>query len=718
MITCLKYLLESEMTVHKKILLLLLISVSIYTVLGIAFQQFLILPSFQALEQEEARKDVRRCVEALHREVHHLDLFCFDWAAWDDTYRYIADPTEAYESSNLSAASFIDNDINLIYLFDRSGALVWGQYYDLDLEEPVPFPDFPAEGLAATHQILNHKTRDNYIHGIYRSSKGALLLASRPILPSEAEDNEVIRGTFVMGRLLGPTILEEIQQQTQVDLDLYPIEDDRIPESVRLLPVETEEIHYTSAELLQAYANVPDITGKPTLTFVTYLPRSIMARGHEAIRLQTMAAGAAGLAFVLLLAFFMRGLVSHPLHVLSEQAKRVRLGNTPEPVAALRRNDEIGRLARDFHSMLRRLRREEEERSRAQLALRNSQARLETILKTAPDAIVITNADGVVESANDAAGQLFGHPTEQLTGMRGRDLLADEEQHYWVKAVATYAGAPGPEPFTADRESAIRRADGTELPVHMCVTSMYLDGELYFTSSVRDISEIRAIQARMARAQHLASIGEMGATVAHEIRNPLAGMRGAIHLLQSGDLPDSLRTEALQGVSESVDRIAHTVDQLLGYARPLTPRRSSFRLRPLLEAVSELSPGETPPAHDVTITCPESLSLIADPNLIRRVLENLWLNAQQSAGPAGSYQWTAEAAHGSITIELTDNGSGLEEATALRLFEPFFTTRVEGTGLGLAVSLRILEAHHGSIHLENRPPGGVAATISLPEGVA
>lgn len=705
------------MTIHKKILLLLLLSVSIYTVLGIVFQQFIILPSFHTLETEEARKNIQRCVDALHREVHHLDLFCFDWAAWDDTYAYITAPTEAYESSNLSAASFIDNNVSLIYLFDRSGDVVWGAYYDLDEEEPVPFPDFPAEGLAANHHLLDHGTRDDYVHGIYRSSHGPLLLATRPILPSEATENEEIRGTFVMGRLLSPEILDEIRQQTQVDLEVYPIEDDRVPDSIRLLPVETEEIRYTSGDLITVFANAPDISGTPTLTFITTTPRSIMARGKEAIRLQTMAAGAAGLAFVLLLAFFMRSLVSHPLHQLSEQVRQVRLGDTPEPSLALRRNDEIGRLARDFNNMLRRLRQEERERSSAQRALGNSQARLETILKTAPDAIVVTNAAGVVESANDAASRLFGYPAETLIGMRGRDLLAEEEQRYWVKAVATYADAPGPAPFTANRESAIRRPDGSVHPVHICASSMYLEGELHFTSSVRDISEIRAMQARVARAQHLASIGEMGATVAHEIRNPLAGMAGAIHVLQSGELSASLKEEALGGLSESVARIAHTVDQLLGYARPLTPRNKVFRLRPLLEAVVEQRPGEAPLPGNVAIACPDDLCLEADPNMIRQVFENVWLNAQQAAGPKGQYRWSATPQEGTIEISLTDNGSGLDEATESRLFEPFFTTRVDGTGLGLAVSLRILEAHHGSIQLENRPAGGVAVTMTLPEGV-
>ncbi len=704
------------MTIHKKILLLLLLSVSVYTVLGIVFQQFIILPSFHALETEEARKDIQRCVDALHREVHHLDLFCFDWAAWDDTYHYIAEPTEAYERSNLSAASFLDNNVNLIYLFDRRGDVVWGQYYDLEEEEPVPFPDFPGEGLAANHHLLNHSTRDDYVHGIYRSSRGPLLLASRPILPSEAAENEEIRGTFIMGRLLSPAILDEIRQQTQVDLEVYPIDDGRVPEAIRSLPVETEEIRYASSEMLNAFANVPDISGTPTLTFITTVSRRIMARGEEAIRLQTMAAGAAGLAFVLLLAFFMKGLISHPLQQLSEQVRRVRLDDTPEPLPTLRRNDEIGRLARDFNNMLRRLRQEERERSSAQRALGNSQARLETILKTAPDAIVVTNAAGVVESANDAASRLLGYPAETLIGMRGRDLLAEEEQRYWVKAVATYADAPGPTPFTANRESAIRRPDGTVHPVHICASSMYLEGELHFTSSVRDISEIRAMQERVARAQHLASIGEMGATVAHEIRNPLAGMGGAIHLLQSGELSPPLQKEALQGLSESVARIAHTVDQLLGYARPLTPRSTVFLLRPLLEAVSELSPGDSPPPQDVDITCPASLGVDADPNMIRQVFENIWQNAQQAAGPSGSYRWSVTSRAGTVEISLMDNGCGLDGATEARLFEPFFTTRVDGTGLGLSVSLRILEAHHGSIRLENRPAGGVAVTITLPEG--
>ncbi len=703
------------MTIHKKILLLLLLSVSLYTVLGVSFQRYLILPDFEALETEEARKNMDRCLEALHREVHHLDMFCFDWAAWDDTFEFMAEPTEAYKTSNLSPASFIDNDINFIYFFDRRGNLVWGRYYDLETEEPEDFPDFQQGLMAATHPLLNPGPRDESHQGLINTSKGVMLFACRSILPSEEVVGEENRGTMIMARLLNDEILNEIQEQVQVALEVFPADSKMLPPEAMNLDLNEERIDDDDQNTLTVSTLVPDFFNEPALYFIIRGPREIMARGVEAVRLQTLVAVATGLLFTLLLAASMGSLVSRPLHMLSEQAQKFHLGSGPIPHWTIRRNDEIGRLAKDFNNMMRRVRDEEIERRTTETALRNSEARLDTILKTAPDAIVVTNAKGYIESANDAAAKLFGYDIDGLTGLTGRHFLAEEEQTFWIEATANYAANPGAEPFTANRESAIRNREGLIHPVHISVTSMLLEGEVYFTSAIRDISEMQEMQESMARARHLATVGEMGASVAHEIRNPLAGMRGAIELLQGNGLDEAEEKIALDGLAESVDRIAHTVDQLLSYAKPISPRSCTFLIRPLIEAVVDKSINSS--GGSITIDCPEDTSINADPALFRQVLENIWSNAVQAAGPSGTFNWAVALQDGSTKIILSDNGPGIEQSSRERLFEPFFTTRVNGTGLGLSISHRIIEAHHGTIYLDDGDPVGVCVVILLSEGV-
>jgi len=704
------------MTIHQKILLLLLISVSLYTVLGTAFQRLIILPSFVALEAEEAEKDMRRCLDALEHEIYYLNIYCHDWAAWDDTYDFVESRSEDYIRSNLDPSYVAENYLSLIYFFDREGGIAWGQFYDPATGAVEAFPDFPETGLAATHRLLNPGGWEDSVHGILQSSRGPLLIAARPILPSVPRTGGEPRGTLLMGRLLDNRIADKLREQTQVPLEIYPVGGASAPpESATLQPGEIRVIYDSKADL-RVLANVADLDGAPALAFVAPMPRSILARGRAAIHLQTMAAAAAGLLFALLLSLSMRGMITRPLQQLGEQVRALGRKTPPELSPLLRRGDEIGRLARDFQFMVRRIHEEESERNVIEADLRDSQARLETILQTAPDAIVVTNGKGCIDSANDASARLLGYPVEELIGMRGRDLLAESERDYWVKAVADFARAPTETPFTANRESAILHRDGTVHPVHMCVGSVMLNGKPHFISAIRDISGAKAMQASVERARHLATIGEMGATVAHEIRNPLAGMRGAIDLLQEGHLPPAGQRQALDGLSEAVDRIARIVDQLLQYAKPLTPRPDHFLLRPLVEAVVEGRINGQAEGPSVAIDCPPDLQVYADPNLLRQVLENLWSNACHAAGPGGHLVWAAAPRDGAIAISLADDGPGIDPAHRGRLFEPFFTTRLEGTGLGLSITYRIVEAHRGSISLEDNLPVGTRAIICLPTG--
>ena len=705
------------MTIHRKILLLLLLSVSLYTVLGIGFQRLLILPSFRSLEATEARTNMQRCHEALEREIEHLATFCSDWSVWDDTYDFIQSQTEDYIASNLGPASFIENNLNLMYFYDLRGNLVWGSFYDLETEAPTAFTDFPATGWAATHKLLNPGPRNYNISGVIQTSKGPMLLAACAILPSESTEGETILGTMLMGKLLGDSLIESIRNQSQVDLEVFPFGDPSLPKIVQALPPGDLRLLYESNDYLRTFMTLADIDSVPALTFATRMSRDILAQGQAAIRLQTIAAAIAGLLFAALLGIFLKGLISTPLNQLRAQVRAIHSAPNESKHSSPASRDEIDLLARDFDNMLRRLRRVESERALAENALRISEERLQTILKTAPDAIVVTDRRGCIESANDAAAALFGYSAAELIGLRGRVLLPEEEQAYWVDAVADAAKSTDPTPFTANRESAIRDRSGNIHPVHMSVSSMILDGEIHFTSSVRDITSLKKLQADMARARHLATIGEMGATVAHEIRNPLTGMRGVLRLMRDSDLRPDQQQEALDGLTESVDRIAHTVDQLLRYARPMVPKVSPFPLRPLIDAVCGLPVNGRPTPDHVQVTCSEELEIKADPNLLRQVLENIWSNACYAISTDGHLTWTVDDLEDQIRITLCDDGHGISEAVQDHLFEPFVTTRIEGTGLGLAVSLRIVEAHRGTITLERNDGVGSLVTITLPKGV-
>ncbi len=194
--------------------------------IGYLLQRFILLPSYIELEQHQAKKDVERCLESINRELHHLDLLTDDWAAWNDTYRFIQDRNADYIESNLVVETFTGNRLNLIYISKLDGKVVWGEIRDLETGQIVSMEEFPKTALTESHILLSHKNVQSSISGLLMTANGPMLLASRPIVTSDRSGP--IRGAFIMGRFLTEKLIKNLREQTRVDFQIYPITKDSI----------------------------------------------------------------------------------------------------------------------------------------------------------------------------------------------------------------------------------------------------------------------------------------------------------------------------------------------------------------------------------------------------------------------------------------------------------------------------------------------------------
>ncbi len=704
------------MNLNRKIVLVLIAGISLYTAVGFAFHQYLILPSFHQLEEEEARKDMRRCLAALESHITQIELLCTDWSAWDDTYAFVESPSEAYVEDNLYPSWFADNDMNIMFFYRRDASLAWGKFFDFKAGAFAPFPDFTEKAWTPEHPLLNHHDRDSVVRGVLRTSLGPMLFVSRPILPSEQADNEVVRGALIMGRLLDEKIVQSIRDQTQVAVDIVDLARETTPSEAEGLAEHEIRVLEESPEMLRVVTHTHDFRGRDTLVLDATVPRRIMARGHAAIRLNMLAVGIAGFVFLLMLLSAMKWLVSDPLQHLSAHVKGVGLGRDMNPAPLASRGDEIGEVAAEFNRMLQRLQAEESELLSAQAALRTSQARTRTILETAPDAMIIIDMAGRIESANQAAAKLFARNGADFPGSSSIELIAPESRALWEDVLLRAREAARSAQGSVESEMRALGGGGIEIPIHVSVTTTDLDGMPYYTCSMRDVSTLKMMQEKVARNQHLARIGEMGATVAHEIRNPLAGMKGALQIMAGGTLGADEHALVLNEVQALIDRISGTVEQLLRYTKPLELRLETVVLRNMVETVCAGPHVLAPEGVTVTIECGEALQAEVDARLFRQVLENIWANACQAVSPDGCLHWRAFQADGVIEIQLYNDGKPIRDSDLPHVFEPFFTTRVEGSGLGLAVSQRIVEAHDGTMYIENCGDTGVKVVIRIPRG--
>ncbi len=231
------------------------------------------------------------------------------------------------------------------------------------------------------------------------------------------------------------------------------------------------------------------------------------------------------------------------------------------------------------------------------------------------------------------------------------------------------------------------------------------------------VEELRATRREAVRAERLAAVGELAAGVAHELRNPLTSLK---LLLQTAEhRPEkTLAPRALQIMLEETSRMEETIQGLLDFARPRELKRTKHDIRQTVQRAINLTEARSR-QQQVRITskfADQPVLVEADSELLHQVCVNLLLNGIESMPTGGEFLLVIEAHRDSATarVSFIDSGSGIPDEMLLRMFEPFATTKDHGTGLGLAVSRRIVTEHGGQLLARNRQEGGAAFTIELP----
>lgn len=223
---------------------------------------------------------------------------------------------------------------------------------------------------------------------------------------------------------------------------------------------------------------------------------------------------------------------------------------------------------------------------------------------------------------------------------------------------------------------------------------------------------------QLRRADRLSALGRLSAGLAHEIRNPLAAIEGAAEILEQDSLGPQARQEFLAIIRKECRRLNRLLTTLLDFARPRPPERRRVELERVFEDVVRLvqRSAEQKGIALRTQVAPDLPVLVADAEQLTQVLLNLTLNAVQAMSQGGEIRLEALPDPGGVRIAVRDQGPGIAEADLERIFDPFYTTRSEGTGLGLAVAHQIVAQHGGWIRAEPNPDRGMTFWVWLPGG--
>lgn len=355
----------------------------------------------------------------------------------------------------------------------------------------------------------------------------------------------------------------------------------------------------------------------------------------------------------------------------------------------------------------------------AQSALRDSEATLRAILDTCVDGILTISDRGIIHTFNPAAEKIFGFPSSEVIGQNVKMLMPEPDRSRHDQYLENYRFSGNARVIGTGREVVGQKKDGSTFPMYLAVNEMYQSGQLYFTGIVRDLTDFRKMQNEIIQAQQLAAIGEMAASVAHEIKNPLAGIGGAIEILRDTFSEGDPHRDVMDDILGEVKRLDNTIRDLLSFSRPWSPDLSSGDLGEIAERiVSVYQEQERPNGVEFAVHQNSSnLEVPVDPWLCEKILWNLLENAHHAMSDGGQIQVEIERVPGYVRISVQDAGHGISSENIDHVFRPFFTTKNRGTGLGLAICKKIMDAHAGSISLSSQEGKGTRVSLQFPAEV-
>jgi two-component system sensor kinase FixL len=340
---------------------------------------------------------------------------------------------------------------------------------------------------------------------------------------------------------------------------------------------------------------------------------------------------------------------------------------------------------------------------------------LAAIFESAVDGIIVIDATGRVEAFNPAAERLFGYTEEEVLGRNVNMLMPPPYREEHDGYLSRYVATGEKHIIGIGREVTGRRKEGTTFPLHLSVGEMHIEGQRKFTGILHDLTARVLLEERAREQSALTRLGEMAAVVAHEVKNPLTGIRGAIQVI-GGRLPAGSKDAVIaQDIVSRIDALNDLMKDLLLFARPPQPRMAPIDPLSLSRLVADLV-RQDPALHAVKIDVTgSSMPVSADAELLKIVIHNLLLNAAHAMQGSGEIFVTVTATEHTCRIAIADSGPGIPPEVRQKLFTPFFTTKARGTGLGLSTAKRFLEAHGGTILVECPSRGGTTVTLELPQ---
>lgn len=360
---------------------------------------------------------------------------------------------------------------------------------------------------------------------------------------------------------------------------------------------------------------------------------------------------------------------------------------------------------------------------RSDEARRRVEARAEALLEAASEAVVIVDEAGRIASVNAKAESLFGYARSELLGSSLEMLLPERLRKIHSGHRAGYFADPRVRPMGRGLDLVGRNKAGAEFPIEISLSYIDTEEGRQAMAFITDITQRRALEQASRQAERLASLGTLAAGVAHEINNPMGILNSRIEvmLMEAPDrgLPADV-IEDLHVLHRNVARVSRIAQGLLSFARGTPTARARVDLNEIVEDTLVLTRNQMGKegVEIQTVLDSRPLFVLGHGNALEQVLLNLLTNARAAITSPGRVRITTKldpGPPGRVRVTVSDTGGGIPADVVPRIFDPFYTTKATGTGLGLSLTYGIIHDHNGTIDVESKPGEGTTFTLTFPE---
>jgi PAS domain S-box-containing protein len=352
---------------------------------------------------------------------------------------------------------------------------------------------------------------------------------------------------------------------------------------------------------------------------------------------------------------------------------------------------------------------------------------LKTVLDSATEyAIIVADLKGHLTLFNKGAELMFQYEADEVLGQLAWELICDDKQAVLENPLRLEISSEE-QHAVQELEIELRRADGSPFDASVAMTTVQTTGGCLLgrLAIIKDLTierqqaeELRQMQAQLSQNEKIAALGRMAAQVAHEVRNPLAGLRlYALHLKSKvADKLSESEMSLVEKILRNIDHLADTTEQILNVARPLNLTFQPKRIEPIVRDCLQLVESQIKSSQvEVKFDLAQAKApVLVDEASIRSALVNLLLNSIQAMPTGGVLTVSSRESAGHLLLTITDTGRGMTIEQTEKIFEPFYTTRSTGLGLGMPFAKRVIERHQGSILVTSRPGEGTEVEIKLP----